>query len=520
MGKIYDVIIAGAGPVGLFLACELSLAKATVLVLERDINPLSPWKTKPLGMRGLNTLSMEILHRRGLLEKCLPPGERPLTIVKKPGFQFGGHFAGIGLDANKFDLSRWKYRLPGPSLIPGPTMIDRIEGALAERAEQLGVTILRGKGFDKITTETVNNITVEAGDDNQSFRGRWLVGCDGGRSAVRKAAGFDFSGTEAKFTGYAIKCEWEKPEELKFGFHPTKTGMYIIGGPNVLYMTDFDDGAFHQTGNPTKEHVQKVFNHVSGGSDSKISKLHLASCFTDRCKQAKSYRKGRVLLAGDAAHIHGPIGSQGLNIGMGDAMNLGWKLAATIHQESGSSDGRDPINLDLLDSYENERLALGARVLQYTRAQVASLEPNEHGAAVQGLVRDLIDTTDGANLFIDRQWGLSQRYKLGETKAHAHPLVGSSAPDFEFDDGSRLGAKMEGGRGLLIDLNDNSTLETLVFHKKYSGRVEYLGMRAKESCGLCALLVRPDGVVAWVWDENIEPNVEAAEMALDRWFSQ
>jgi 2-polyprenyl-6-methoxyphenol hydroxylase-like FAD-dependent oxidoreductase len=444
MSTLYDVIIAGAGPIGLCLACELGLAHASVLVLERDLKPESPWKVEPLGRRGLNTLSVETFYRRGLLSKLFDPGERPSTLQKTPGFQFGGHFAGIMLNANKLDLDRWKYRLPGPALVPGPTTIERIETTLTERAESLGVTILRGDGVTKIAAQDDDSVTVEAGE-NQSFRSKWLVGCDGGRSVIRKAAGFDFVGTEAKFTGYAVKCDLDHPEKLKAGFHFTKSGMYIVGRPDTLHLVDFDGAAFDRTQEITQEHIQDVLSRITGITDVKITTIHLASSFTDRSKQTTSYRKGRVLLAGDAAHIHSPLGAQGLNVGLGDAMNLGWKLAATVRRESGSG---APADLALLDTYESERHPVAAWVLEWTRAQVSTLQPDLYGAAVQALIRDLIDTTDGTNLFIDRVWGLSQRYTLGDGEAHEHPLVGCSAPDFELHGGSRLGPKLEGGRGL------------------------------------------------------------------------
>lgn len=515
MNKLYDVIIAGAGPVGLFLACELGMARASVLVLERDVMNTSAWKVEPLGRRGLNTLSVENFYRRGLLGEMFEGDERPWSQEKAPGFKFGGHFAGIMLNANKLDLDRWKYRLPGPALIPGPSTIERIETVLTERAESLGVEILRGHGITGIAAESDDGVEVEAGE-NQSFHGKWLVGCDGGRSVVRKAAGFDFVGTEAKFTGFAVKCDWDHPDDLKPGFHLTKNGMYIIGGPNALYLTDFDSGAFDRTQAITQEHVQNVFNRVSGITNIRITKIHLASSFTDRCKQTTSYRKGRVLLAGDAAHIHGPVGSQGLNLGLGDAINLGWKLAATIRQESGSD--RAPVDLALLDTYESERHPIGAWVLEWTRAQVSIMQPDLHGAAIRTLIRDLIDTTDGANLFMDRHWGLSQRHKLGEGEAHAHPLVGCSAPDFELHDGSRLGPKLEVGRGLLVDFGDHSALKDLNVGKKYEDRVEYVGTNAKNTCGLRALLVRPDGIVAWVAGDHAKPDIDAVKAALEQWF--
>ena len=447
MSKLYDVIIAGARPIGLFLACELGLTGASVLVLERDNKPESPWKVEPLGLRGMNTPSVEGFYRRGMLSKFFDPAERPATFQKTDGFQFGGHFAGIMLNANKLDVDRWKYRLPGPALVPGLTTIERIETVLTERAESFGVTILRGKGVTKIVRQDDSSITVEAGEPRQSFRGKWLVGCDGSQSVIRKAARFDFVGTEAKFTGYAIKCDLDHPEKLKPGFHITKTGMYIVGRMNSLHLMDFDSATpFDRRKKITQEHIQDVLGCVTGMTDVKITTMHLASSYTDRSKQATSYRKGRVLLAGDAAHIHSPLGAQGLNVGLGDAMNLGWKLAATIREES-MSDRAPPADLALLDTYESERQSFGAWVLEWTRAQVSMLQPDLYGAALQTLIRDLIDTNDGMNLFIDRFWGLSQRYSLGEGEVHAHPLVGCSAPDFELYDGSRLEHKLEGGRG-------------------------------------------------------------------------
>ncbi|KAI2627725.1 monooxygenase [Hypoxylon sp. NC1633] len=503
MSKTYDVIVAGAGPIGLFIACEVGMVGASVLVLERDPEPTSPWKVEPLGLRGFNTSSVEAFYRRGILDNVVDTAHRAGTVSKKPGFQFAGHFAGLLLNLNKLDMTRHKYRIPGPALVPGPTTLARVTETLEKRAESLGVTILRGKAVTGLSQDDAG-VTVETGD--QSFRGEWLVGCDGGRSTVRKAAGFGFVGTEPEFIAYAVQAELDQYEKLKPGFNKTKLGMYITIAPGSFYLLDFEP--FDRTQEITADHIQEVLCRISG-LDLNVTKLIRASSFTDRSMQAETYRKSRVLLAGDAAHIHSPLGAQGLNLGLGDAMNLGWKLAATVRASKSSAEPAD-FSLGLLDTYEKERHPIAAWVLEWTRAQVLTLKPGLYGSAIRTLVSDLLDTVDGTNLFIDRVWGLSQRYDLGD----AHPLVGCSAPDFELLDGTRLGPKLVAARGVLLDFNDDASLRELV--NGYEAKVDYISVGAKDRLGLGALLVRPDGIVAWVSEDK--PDVEAARTALGRWF--
>jgi FAD binding domain/Aromatic-ring hydroxylase, C-terminal len=230
--------------------------------------------------------------------------------------------------------------------------------------------------------------------------------------------------------------------------------------------------------------------------------LTLVSTWTDRSYQATTYRKGRVLLAGDAAHIHSPLGGQGLNLGLGDAMNLGWKLAATVRGDAPEG---------LLDSYTAERHPIGARILDWTRAQVTLMNPDPRTRALAAVVRDLIGTRDGATYFAERVWNVSLRYDLGGE----HPLVGRSSPDFELEDGRRLGALLRDGNGLLLDFGRQASLKAL--DGRWGDRVRYVASDAKNRLGLSALLVRPDGFVAWATDTTPDP--EAVTRASARWFT-
>jgi 2-polyprenyl-6-methoxyphenol hydroxylase-like FAD-dependent oxidoreductase len=418
------------------------------------------------------------------------------------------------INVNQLEPERWKYRLSGPAFGPGPSSMHQIEMVLTEQAESLGVEILRGYPVTRIAQDK-NSVTVEAAE--RSFKGKWLVGCDGGHSFVRKEAGFDFVGTETNLTGYATHIDLDSREKLKTGFNVSKTGMYINVPNGAFHLMEFEDASFDRSQDITSEHLQEVLNRAIGRDDVKIMKVHLASSYTDRSMQATSYRRNRVLLAGDAAHIHSPLGGQGINVGLGDAMNLGWKLASTVRREHWEQSSEITKDMSLLDTYESERYPIAAWVLDWTRAQVTALKPDAFGRATRALLEDLIQTDDGANLFIDRIWGLSQRYRLDKNAANAHPLIGSSAPGFMFEDGSRLGSKLEGGRGLLLDLGGDAGLNNLV--EKFEEEVDYLGLDAKEKCGLKALLIRPDGIVSWVAEENAEADLDAAKAALDKWFT-
>jgi hypothetical protein len=208
-----------------------------------------------------------------------------------------------------------------------------------------------------------------------------------------------------------------------------------------------------------------------------------------------------VFLAGDAAHIHAPLGGQGLNLGLGDAMNLGWKLAAAVH-------GRAPEGL--LDSYHAERHPIGAQVLDWSRAQVAIMRPEPAARALNAIVRDLMNTRDGATYFAGRVWGIFTHYDLHG----AHPLAGYSVPNFELEDGKRIGELMQDGRGMLLDFDEDPSLAAIA--RSYGDRIKYVAGRARERLGLSAALIRPDGIIAWASDGT--PDCSELRSAAALWF--
>ncbi|MFI6918475.1 FAD-dependent monooxygenase [Nonomuraea spiralis] len=507
---MHDVVIVGAGPVGLFLACEVALAGCSVLVLEREPEPRSPWKADPLGMRGLSAASVEAFDRRGMLPPLLtasglparpsdddatsppPGGDKP----SRP--RSAGHFAGMTLDPAMVDVTALPFRLPGPAAEGVLTTLEAVGTVLSQRAYELGVEIRRGVA---VTTLTQDDDRALLGDGEHEYAARWVVGCDGGRSTVRGLAGFEFAGTEPQFTGYVMLADVADPGKLRPGFNLTPNGMYLrMPAEGHLGVMEFDGGAFDRSRRPDREHLQAVLRRVSG-TDVTLDEVRFAASFTDRARQATTYRRGRVLLAGDAAHVHSPLGAQGLNLGLGDALNLGWKLAATVHGHA--PDG-------LLDTYSRERRPIGASVLDWTRAQTAVMKPDPHAQAIQAVVRDLLATRDGTTYVFGRLSGASARHDLGGE----HPLIGRNAPDLRLEDGTRLGDLLRDGRGVALDLTADQPLRRSA--TGWASRIRYASGPARDDLGLGAVLVRPDGVVAWAADGV--PDRKAFERAAGRWF--
>jgi 2-polyprenyl-6-methoxyphenol hydroxylase-like FAD-dependent oxidoreductase len=536
-GTDVDVVVAGGGPVGLMLACELRLGGASVLVLERltEID-----QTVKAG--SLNVPAVEALYRRGLLPQVLeeqqrvreylqafarqhqttptpqapaptptppapppaptrqdaPPAATPPGPASAQPPRFAGHFAGLFLDAALIDGTDPDFADLGPAASGAMITQQAVETLLSRRAAELGVQVRRGV---EVTGFAAGEDGVTVSTTGAPVRAGWLVGCDGGRSLVRRQAGFDFPGTGPEITGHQAIVEMTGTEALRTGWNRTESGVYVFGpAPGRILTVEFDGPPEDRDAPVTAAELQASLRHVSG-ADVTITAVFSATRYTDNARQATSYRRGRVLLAGDAAHVHSPFGGQGLNLGLGDAMNLGWKLAAV-------AGGRAPERL--LDSYTAERHPIGAWVLDWSRAQVALMRPEPGARALGGVVRDLMGTVAGTTYFVKRISGLWQRYDLGD----GHELAGRSAPDLLLADGTRLADHLHDGRGLLLDLAGDPELRALA--QVWAGRVLLVTASCPERPELSALLVRPDGYVAWAAD----PDAGQAGLAasLTTWF--
>ncbi|WP_446677754.1 FAD-dependent oxidoreductase [Streptomyces bauhiniae] len=478
-----DVIVIGAGPVGLALAAELALAGVSVRVLERRDAP-----DPAMRAQSINVPTAEALDRRGLLP-ALEQVQR--ETLGTSGFRFTGHFAGMSLDP---DLVDWADpELAAHTAVEGARMIPqpRLEALLAGHAERLGVVVLRGV---EVTSLEDTGEGVMVGTNAGALRTGWLVGCDGGHSTVRRLAGIPFPGTDPEITGYQAVVDIADPEKLADGWSWSPQGVYRYGPqPGRVATVEFDGGPADRTAQVTLADLQSSLRRVSG-TDVTLTALRAAPTrWTDNTRQASAYRSGRVFLAGDAAHVHPPFGGQGLNLGVGDAVNLGWKLAAVA-----SGRARE----DLLDTYDAERRPVGAWVLDWTRAQIGVLRGDPKSGALRGVLADLLSTRDGTTYAVKQIAGVSQRVPL----PGSHPWTGRYVPDVLLSDGSRLADHAHEGGFLLLDRTPGA-----VFAESAKGRARVV---RDSGTGVAGALIRPDGVVAWATDT---PDADGLEETLSHW---
>jgi 2-polyprenyl-6-methoxyphenol hydroxylase-like FAD-dependent oxidoreductase len=460
---MFDVIVAGGGPTGMMLAGELRLHGVHVLVLEKDAEP-----TRVVRSLGLHVRSIEVMDQRGLLERFLAHGKQ---------FRLGGYFAGIDKPwPDRMDTAH-SYILGIPQ-----TVTDRL---LAERATELGAEIRRGCELVGLNQDT-DGVTAELAD-GVHLRARYLVGCDGGRSTVRKLLGIGFPGEPA--TTEWLLGEMEVAVALEelvavvaevrkthhgFGAGPLGDGVYRVVVPAAEVAED-------RAVPPTLAEVKQRLR-VFAGTDFGVHSPRWLSRFGDATRLAERYRAGRVMLAGDAAHVHPPLGGQGLNLGIQDAFNLGWKLAAALR-------GWAPEGL--LDSYHIERHPVAADVLNNTRAQMQlmSLEPGPQ--AVRRLLAELMDLEEVNRYLIEKITAIGVRYDFGD----GHGLLGRRLRDVPLKQGRRLYDLMHGGHGLLLDQTGRLSVAG------WADRVDHV-IDVSDELDVPAVLLRPDGHVAWAGDDQ------------------
>jgi 2-polyprenyl-6-methoxyphenol hydroxylase-like FAD-dependent oxidoreductase len=482
----HQVVIAGGGPTGLMLAAELALAQVDVAIVERRTSK------ELIGRRagGLHARTIEVFDQRGIAGRFLSEGQ----IAQVAGF------ASIRLDISDFP-TRHPYGL----------------GLWQNHIERILAEIYRGREVTGFTQDECG-VRVEL-SDGRSLQAGYLVGCDGGRSTVRKAAGIEFSGWDA--TTSSLIAEVEMTTEPRWGIHRDAFGTHAFGraeyeirdgkvvykdaGPITVMVTERRVGS----GEPTLRDLSAALI-ATYGTDYGVHSPRWISRFTDMARQAATYRVGRVLLAGDAAHVHYPVGGQGLNLGVQDAVNLGWKLGQVVRRISSDR---------LLDTYHAERHPVAARVLRNAMAQVPLLRSDDRIDALREVMTELLAMDEPRKRFAAMMSGLDLRYDFGD----GHPLLGRRMPDLDLITANgpvRLFTLLHPARPLFIDFGELRGTDLTPWADRVTmleaERIETLDLPAIGAVSAPgAVLIRPDGHVAWAGDSTT-----GLEDALTTWFGQ
>ena len=491
----HAVVIAGGGPTGLMLAGELALAGVDVAIVER--RPTQELVGSRSG--GLHSRTIEVLDQRGIADRFLAEGQ----VAQVAGFAFNRLDISDFPTRHNYGLGLWQ---------------KHIERILARWVDELAVTIYRSREVTGVTQDG-NGVDVHLAR-GESMRAAYVVGCDGGRSVVRKAAGIEFLGWDPTMSALLAEVEVAQEPELgirqdELGTHSFGRTEYEIRDGEIIYADEGPVGVMvteprvGTKAEPTLRDLSEALITVYG-TDYGVHSPTWITRFTDMTRQAASYREGRVLLAGDAAHVHSPAGGQGLNTGVQDAMNLGWKLAQVVNGTSPET---------LLDTYHVERHPVAARVLRNTMAQVALMRPADARLeALRETVSELLSMDEPRKRFAGMMSGLDIHYELGE----GHPLLGRRMPDLDLDtaDGPvRVFTLLHDARPVLLDLGDVGGFDIAPWADRvqmidatYAGRWELpvIGAVGAQT----AVLIRPDGYVCWCGDLS-DPQLPRA---LSTWF--
>lgn len=489
--------MVGAGPTGLLVAIELAMRGFDALVLERLGTASAAMKAKSIG-----PLAAEALQRRGMTAALAAEEERSFALIQQfierngpddrgRGSKLSGHFA--GLPVPKSGRSDPKRRACAVAQ-------EGLEAILAERARGLGIEVRRECDVTGFVQQADGvDVTWESPAGEAHARCCYLVGCDGAHSFVRKSAGFDFPGTAPTATLYQAIVDLDYPERLlPNGWNRTPGGVFSYGPlPGRLVMIDFTGPPADREVPVTREEIEAGLRRVSG-RDVRVKALESAGRWADNTRLVDTYRRGRVLLAGDAAHIHSPFGGQGLSLGLVDAVNLGWKLAAVVRGDIGES---------LLDTYTAERRPVAEAVLANTLAQIAALRPDPQSGALRDIIAKLLTFEDVGHFIGEMTSGLSVRYELGSERDEVGRLIGDKPIENALGKFS-LYDLMQDGSGLLLDASEGGRAAKIA--APWTRSVRCVAIDHGPS-----MLIRPDACIAWAADAN---SIDGLREALGRWF--